>query len=63
METKLNGYMTFQEAVVLAGLPRYYKGDKYVPSFFKNKIIVMLPENEEEQLYILKDKNESVSTT
>jgi len=58
METKFNGYMTFQEAVKYANLPYCYKGDKYIPEFLKEKIIIMLPKGENEQLYILRKKNE-----
>ena len=63
METKFNGYMTFKEAVFFTGLPRHYRGDTYIPKFLKNKIIVMLPKGEKEQLYILRKKNETSSTT
>jgi len=54
MKTKFNGYMTFKEAVFFTGLPRHYRGSTYIPNFLKNKIIVMLPDGEKEQLYILR---------
>jgi len=54
METKTNGYMTFDDAVFKVGLPRCYRGSTYVPKFLKDKIIVMLPDGEKEQLYILR---------
>jgi len=54
METKTKGYMTFNEAVFEVGLPRFYRGSTYVPRFLKDKIIVMLPDGEKEQLYILR---------
>ena len=58
METKFNGFITFEDAVYFADLPMHYRGSKYVPEFLKHKIIVMLPENEKEQLYILR-KNDA----
>ena len=54
METKTNGYMTFDEAVSRVDLPRRYRGSTYVPKFLREKIIVMLPDGEKEQLYILR---------
>jgi len=63
METKTNGYMTFDEAVSRVDLPRRYRGSTYVPKFLREKIIVMLPDGEKEQLYILRKQNESSRPT
>jgi len=57
METKFNGLMTFEDAVYFADLPMHYRGSTYIPEFLKNKIIVMLPKGEKEQLYILRKKD------
>jgi|TARA_Y100001951_G_C11169749_1_gene199564 hypothetical protein len=54
MEKEFNGYMTYRDAVFFAGLPRHYRGNVYFPEFLKHKVIVMLPEGEDEQLYILR---------
>jgi hypothetical protein len=54
METEFNGYMTYEEAVLHAELPRHYKGDRYFPEFLKHKVIVMIPKGKNKQLYILR---------
>ena len=54
MEKKTRGYMTFNEAVLKVGLPRFYRGSTYVPEFLSDKIIATLPDGEKEQLYVLR---------
>ncbi len=54
MENKSSGHLTFKDAVYFANLPLHYRGNTYVPDYLKDKIIVMLPKGEKEQLYILR---------
>jgi|1_EtaG_2_1085319.scaffolds.fasta_scaffold11283_2 hypothetical protein len=63
METKFDGRMTFRQAVFMTGLPRHYKGSKYVPEFYRHKLKAILPDGEEEQIYIIRRDNGTVESS
>ncbi len=59
---KYRGYMTWGEAYLAVGLPRYYSKSTSVPSY-ADEIVAILPKGDYQTVYYLRRGNDSTKST